>query len=61
MAKITVIYKREKSLAAELGLEMKHWLQQRGVEVYLRRMWPATCRGRKWKICPSRYRRRAWR
>jgi len=36
MAKITVIYKRDKSLAAELGLEMKRWLEQRGVQVYLR-------------------------
>jgi NAD+ kinase len=36
MAKITVIYKRDTSLAAELGLEMKDWLEQRGVEVYLR-------------------------
>jgi NAD+ kinase len=36
MAKITVIYKRDTSLAAELGLEMKHWLEQRGVAVYLR-------------------------
>jgi len=36
MATIAVIYKREQLLAAELGLEMKHWLEQRGVEVYLR-------------------------
>jgi NAD+ kinase len=36
MAKITVIHKRDTSLAAELGLEMRHWLEQRGVEVYLR-------------------------
>jgi NAD+ kinase len=36
MAKIAVIYKRNESLAAQLGLEMKHWLEERGVEVYLR-------------------------
>jgi NAD+ kinase len=36
MATITVVYKRDKALAAELGLEMKDWLEQRGVEVYLR-------------------------
>jgi NAD+ kinase len=36
MAKIAVIYKRNEALAAQLGLEMKHWLEERGVEVYLR-------------------------
>jgi len=36
MPKITIIYKRNKSLAAQLALEMKQWLEQRDVEVYLR-------------------------
>lgn len=36
MTTITIIHKRDQSLAAQLGLEMKAWLEQRGVEVYLR-------------------------
>jgi NAD+ kinase len=35
MAKITIIYKRGRSLAAQLGLEMKEWFERRNVEVFL--------------------------
>lgn len=36
MAKISIIYKRGKALAAKLGEEMKQWFEERGVEVFLR-------------------------
>jgi NAD+ kinase len=35
MVKISIIYKRGKDLAAQLGLEMKQWFEQRGLEVFL--------------------------
>jgi len=35
MAKITVIFKKGDDLAGQLGLEIKHWFEQRGVQVLL--------------------------
>ena len=35
MGVVSIIYKRGKNLAAQLGLEMKQWFEQRGVRVHL--------------------------